>query len=79
MMTRYRFGTIASSLIALYNLFLMRQRIIKNAISLTKSNNPFIVKSMCLVVGSLYYVGLYCLWQIPTFFSEVAVRTYISS
>lgn len=69
MLTRYRFGTIAASAIALYNLFLIRQRVIKNAISLTKSNNPLAVKAMCVVVGSLYYVGLYCLWQIPTFFS----------
>jgi hypothetical protein len=69
MMTRYRMGSIFATVAALYNVFLIRQRIIKNAISLTKSNNPRVVKSMCLVVGSLYFAGLYCLWHIPSFFS----------
>jgi len=79
MMTRYRFGSVFATGIAFYNLFLIRQRIIKNAIALTKSNNPKMVKGMCFVVGSIYYLGLYCLWHIPSFFAEIAVRSYIST
>jgi hypothetical protein len=69
MMTRYKFGTLAATAAAGYNLFLIRQKIIKNAIYLTKSNHPTIVKFMCGIVGFVYYMGLYCLWQIPPFFS----------
>jgi hypothetical protein len=79
MMTRYRMGTLAATGAAAYNLFLIRQRNIKNARYLTKSTNPMIIKFMCGVVGAIYYMGLYCLWQIPPFFSEVAVRTYVST
>lgn len=79
MATRYGMGNIFASIAALYNLFLIRQRVIKNAIYLTKSNNPKIVKSMSLVVGSLYYAGLYCIWHLPPFFSEIAVRCYVAS
>jgi hypothetical protein len=79
MMTRYGVGTKIAAIAAAYNLFLIRQRVIKNAIYLTKSNSPRTVKTMCGVVGFAYYVGLYCLWQIPAFFSEVAARTYVST
>jgi hypothetical protein len=69
MMTRHGVGSLAATVAAAYNLFLIRQRVIKNAIYLTKSNNPTVVKLMCVVVGSIYYMGLYCLWHIPPFFS----------
>ena len=78
-MTRYGMGSIFATVAALYNLFLIRQRILKNAIYLTKSNNPRTVKMMSVVVGSLYFAGLYCIWHIPSFFSEVAVRVYVST
>ncbi len=78
-MTRYHVGSTFATLAALYNVFLIRQKIIKNAIFLTKSKNPRVVKSMCLVVGSLYFAGLYCLWHVPSFFAEIAVRVYVSS
>lgn len=79
MATRYGVGGTFATVAALYNLFLIRQRIIKNSIFLTKSNNPKVVKAMCLVVGSLYYAGLYSLWHIPSFFSEIGVRAYVAS
>lgn len=78
-MTRYGVGNTFATIAALYNLFLIRQTILKNAIYLTKSNKPRIVKMMSVIVGSLYFTGLYCLWHIPPFFSEVAVRVYIST
>lgn len=79
MATRYGIGSTFATIAALYNLFLIRQTIIKNAIYLTKSNKPRIVKAMSVVVGSMYFTGLYCLWHIPSFFSEVAVRVYVST
>ena len=79
MATRYGVGSTVASVAALYNLFLIRQRVIKNSIFLTKSKNPRVVKAMCVVVGSIYYGGLYLLWNLPSFFSEVAVRTYVAS
>ena len=79
MATRYGIGGTFASVAALYNLFLLRQRIIKNSIFLSKSNNPKVVKTMCVVVGSIYYAGLYCLWHLPSFFSEVGVRVYVAS
>lgn len=78
-MTRYGMGSIFATVAALYNLFLIRQRILKNAIYLTKSNKPRTVKMMSVIVGSLYFAGLYCIWHIPSFFSEVAVRVYVST
>lgn len=69
MMTRYGVGSRLATVAALYNLFLIRQRILKNAIYLTKSNNPRTVKLMCVLVGSIYFTGLYCLWKIPSFFA----------
>lgn len=79
MATRYGIGSMFATVAALYNLFLIRQTIIKNAIYLTKSNKPRIVRMMSVVVGSFYFTGLYCLWHIPSFFSEVAVRVYVST
>ncbi len=78
-MTRYRVGSLFATVAAAYNLFLIRQRVIKNAIFLTKSNNPRIIKPMCFLVGSIYFLGLYCLWHIPSFFSETAVRVYVAT
>ena len=79
MMTRYHFGSMFATVAAIYNLFLIRQKVIKNAVFLSKSNNPRVVKTMCLVVGSLYFYGLYALWHIPSLFSEIAVRVYWST
>lgn len=79
MMTRYHFGSSAATIAAFYNLFLIRQRVIKNAIYISRSNNPRVVKVMCGVIGSLYLYGLYILWHIPSLFAEVAVRNYWAS
>lgn len=78
MTTRIHLGTFAALIMSIYNTFLIRQRIIKNAISLSKSNNPRVVKVMSVGIGSLYFVGLFCLWHIPSFFLEVAARLYCS-
>lgn len=78
MATRYRYGSIVATMMAFYNLFLIRQRIIKNSIALTKSNNSKIVKFSCVLVGSVYFSGLYILWQVPSFFAETAARTYVA-
>ena len=79
MMTRYHAGSYFATIAAIYNTFLLRQKIIKNSIFLTKSNNPRFVKPMCFVIGSFYFFGLYCLWHIPSFFAEVAVRVYVAT
>jgi glycerol-3-phosphate responsive antiterminator len=79
MITKYGFGNSLATLAAIYNLFLIRQRVIKNAIFLTKSNNPRVVKLMCGVVGAVYFAGLYICWKIPPFLGEVAARTYVST
>lgn len=34
---------------------------------------------MCVVVGGLYFMGLYIIWHIPSFFSEVAIKVYLST
>ena len=79
MLTRSHGGTFFALGLAVYNTFLIRQRIIKNAIHITKSNNPRIVKAMTGVVGFLYFSGLYVIWHIPSFFTEIAVRMYVST
>ena len=68
-MTRAHLGSIFAFFLAIYNTFLIRQRIIKNSIYITKSNNPIVVKGTCLVVGLMYFSGLYALWHIPSFFT----------
>jgi hypothetical protein len=79
MMTKHGLGCFLATMAAVYNLFLIRQRIIKNAIFLTKSNNPRVVKLMCVAVGSVYFAGLYCCWKIPCLFAEIAARTYVAT
>lgn len=64
---------------SVYNVYLLRQSILKNAIHLTKSNNSKIVKPAAFFVGGCYLLGLYLLWNIPCFFTEVAVRVYCAT
>jgi hypothetical protein len=79
MFTRSHMGNIFGGIMAVYNLYLLRQKVIKNAIHVTKSTNSIVVKGMSLVVGVLYFMGLYVMWQIPPFFCEVAVRVYCAT
>lgn len=79
MATRYRMGSLFATIAAFYNTFLLRQKILKNSIYITKSTNPHVVKSTCLIVGAFYFFGLYCLWHIPSFFAEIAVRLYVAT
>ena len=69
LITRQHFGSFIAFGLAGYNTFLLKQKIIKNAIHLTKSNNPKIVTGGCLVVGSFYYTGLAIIWHVPSFFA----------
>ena len=72
-------GSLVAFGMAGYNTFLLRQKIIKNAIHLTKSNNPHVVRPACFLVAAFYYVGLALTWHIPSFFTELAVRVYCSA
>jgi hypothetical protein len=54
---------------SVYNTYLLRQVILKNAINLSKSNNPKVVKPVSVVVGGFYLMGLYVLWNVPCFFT----------
>jgi hypothetical protein len=78
-MTRDHSGSYFALGLSIYNLYLLRQNILKNAINLTKSSNARIIKPMSVFVGSFYFVGLYLLWNIPCFFTEIAVRVYSAS
>ncbi len=78
-MTRDHTGSYIAMALSIYNVYLLRQNILKNAIHLTKSNNLKIVKPMSVVVGGFYFVGLYILWNVPCFFTEVAVRVYCAT
>lgn len=54
---------------SIYNVYLLRQTILKNAIHISKSNNVKIVRPVSLVVGGFYLFGLYLLWNVPCFFT----------
>lgn len=79
LLTRQHMGSTAALGIAGYNTFLLRQKIIKNAIHLTKSNNPNVVAAASAVVSLFYFSGLAVVWHVPSFFAELAVRVYCSS
>ena len=79
LITRQHMGSLAAFLIAGYNTTLLKQRILKNAIHLTKSNKPYVVLPAAAGVGLMYYAGLVCVWHIPSFFAELAVRVYCAS
>ena len=79
MITRQHLGSYAAFVIAGYNTFLLRQKIIKNAIHLTKSNKSNVVMLASLVVGGFYYAGLTLIWHVPSFFTELAVRVYCAT
>jgi hypothetical protein len=72
-------GSVLALGLAAYNTFLLRQKIIKNAIHLTKSNHPRVVSAASLLVGGFYYAGLAVVWHVPSFFCELAVRVYCSA
>ena len=79
LLTRQHFGSYAAFILAGYNTFLLKQKIIKNAIGLTKSTKPTIVKAASLGVASCYFIGLAAVCHIPSLFAELAVRVYCSS
>ena len=72
-------GSYVALAMTIYNVHLLRQKILKNAIHITKSNKPLVVKSVSLLIGSLYFAGLYTLWHIPSIGAEIAVRVYVAS
>ena len=72
-------GSYIAFVAAGYNTFLLKQKILKNAIFITKSNNPTVVKSASVGVALLYFSGLSIMWHIPSIFAELAVRVYCSS
>jgi len=79
LLTRQHIGSYVAFGIAGYNTFLLKQKIIKNAISITKSINPNVVKTASVGVGLLYFIGLTAVWHIPSLFAELAVRVYCST
>lgn len=78
-MTRDHTGSYIAMVMSVYNVYLLRQNILKNAIFISKSNKQNIVKPVAGVVGIFYLVGLYVLWNIPCFFTETAVRVYCAT
>ena len=70
---RAGFGNLIAMLMACSNLYNIRQKIVKTSISLTKSNNPMVVRLGSLFVASGYGVGLFLLWQIPLVFFDFAM------
>lgn len=78
-MTRDHTGSYIAMAMSIYNVYLLRQNILKNAIHLTKSNNLKIVRPASFVVGGFYFLGLFVLWNIPCFFTEIAVRVYCAT
>ncbi len=68
-MTRDHTGSYIAMVLSIYNTYLLRQQILKNAIHITKSNNVKIVKPAAFLVGGFYLLGLYTLWNIPCFAS----------
>ena len=79
LLTRQHLGSYAAFCLAGYNTFLLRQKIIKNAIYVTQSNKSFVVKGAAMGVGILYFLGLSVVWHIPSLFAEFGVRVYCSS
>ncbi|KRX02543.1 hypothetical protein PPERSA_11883 [Pseudocohnilembus persalinus] len=62
-----------------YNLYHLKQKIIKDSIALTRSKNIFVVRSMCLLVGSCYYLGLLAVWHIPSLSIQMSYNLYQAS
>jgi hypothetical protein len=79
LLTRQHLGSYAAFALAAYNTFLLRQRVLKNAIALTRSTQPVVVQTAAVGVGLCYLVGLSAMWHIPSLFAELAVRVYCSS
>jgi hypothetical protein len=68
-MTRNHLGSYIAIAMSFYNVYLLRQNILKNAIYITRSNIPNIVKPAAILIGGFYLIGLYVLWNIPCFFT----------
>lgn len=69
---------MAAIALSLFNLFQIRQKVIKHSIYLTKSNKPYLVKPVMGFVGLAYWIGLLAVWHIPSIGAESAVRTYLA-
>lgn len=69
LLTRQHLGSYVAFGLASYNTYLLRQKILKNAIAITKSTQPNVVKSASLAVGLLYFMGLSVVWHVPSFFA----------
>ena len=59
------------------NFYRIRQRIIKHAIYLTRSNNPWTVKVGTLFVGTVYFFGLLLVWHLFPMYIELGLRTSV--
>ena len=59
------------------NFYRIRQRIIKHAIFLTRSTNPWIVKIGSLFVGTVYFFGLLAAWHMFPMYLELGLRTSV--
>ncbi len=79
LLTRQHIGSYLAFGLAGYNTFLLRQKILKNAIALTRSTRPRTVMAASAGVGLLYFLGLTVVWHVPSFFAELAVRVYCSA
>ncbi len=76
---RAYYGSKIGLCLATYNLYNIRQTIIKQAIHLTKSKNPWVVKGACFYVGLVYYIGLIMIWQIPSISTEFAYYFFLAN
>ena len=64
-MIRLGFGSKAALLISFYNVYIIRQQIIKHAIHLSRSKNPRVIKGASFLVGFGYTTALFIVWQLP--------------
>lgn len=72
-------GSKIAFCLATYNLYNIRQRIIKQAIHLTKSKNPWVIRGACFYVGLFYYAGLLLIWHIPSISTEFAFYFFMGN
>ena len=56
------------------NFYQIRQRVVKHAIFVTRSNNPRVVKAASVFVGGSYLLALFAVWHLPPLFLEISLR-----
>ena len=73
---KWHIGGYIACLGATWNLFSLRQNILKHSLHICKSKSKFVLYPTIGFIGTMYYLGLIGVWHIPSFSAEVTSKIF---